>query len=179
MRRIGYVVGILAVAGVLAMSGCDMETGSTIQGNVLDVKGPARAAGVAGVSVSLEGTDFVTTTDADGKFEIVGVPEGEYVLVISLGDAKGAYPIKVDGGVVVQLENLRVADDGTVTVDSVTVTEIDDDSDDDISLDDDESLDDGESSDDDESLEGDGVDDGSEEGDDGESEEDDGESEDD
>ena len=183
MRKIGYAAGILALAGLLAMTGCEIDEGSTIQGNVLGVRAPARAAGVAGVTVSLEGTDFVTTTDENGEFEITDVPEGEYVLVISLGDAKGTYPIKIDDGVVVRLENISVADDGSVTVEKVTVTEVDDDSEHDDSVDDD-SVDDGESLDDDESLDDgesgeddDSSDDGDSEGDDdndddGESEED-------
>ncbi len=68
-------------------------------------------------------------TDVKGRFEFTGVPEGKYILLIAFGDMNGSYSvINVDDDVVIQLDNIHVVPDGSVTVGKITVTKIDNDS---------------------------------------------------
>lgn len=56
-----------------------IQRGATLRGHVRDSRGPVFAAQV--VVVSVEGAPVATTlTEADGRFELRGIPEGEYSL---------------------------------------------------------------------------------------------------
>jgi alpha-2-macroglobulin len=67
----------------------------TLSGVVLGGSG----AVLAGVTVSLEGTDITTTTAFDGSFTLHGVAPGEYVLRLHSSDGNtGSAPVEVPAG---------------------------------------------------------------------------------
>lgn len=87
---------------------------------------PARAA-VAGVSVSVQGTDISGTTDGSGNFILSGVPGGQQVIVFSYNGQTSTYSINVPGYGNVELSGISVNDSG-VTVSEIEIEEYEDES---------------------------------------------------
>lgn len=173
------LVGLHAVTGCEGGGGSDGS--STIQGNVSRYTGgvatympgehtdrlstflsslgdlfstPAYAAGLEGVTVTVEGTSLSAVTDGNGHFVISGVPAGDYTLVISYDGQTATYAVNVPSdNATITLGDIEV-EHGVVSVANVEI-EIeaeDDDSADDSNDDSDNSgsgNDDGDDSDDD------------------------------
>jgi protocatechuate 3,4-dioxygenase beta subunit len=84
MRKSIFVTFILACFIFSAIQAADDSKGResetakiSISGTVVD---EATGESLAGVSVSLEGTDRTVYTDFDGKYKFTGVAPGEYTL---------------------------------------------------------------------------------------------------
>ena len=85
-----FVMLAFPVASAFAQTG-------TITGTITDT---TSGTTLPGVNVRLTGTDFGTATDAQGEFEIAGVPTGDYTLVASfVGYEQKTMSINVDEGV--------------------------------------------------------------------------------
>ena len=155
----GMVVALtaLCLGGALIMASCEISShssdsngGSRIEGTVnsfsgggaffkayqpgvvaglLDLAVTPALAGVAGVRVTVEGTDLSVTTGEDGSFVINGVPEGRQELIFSLDGATTSLEVDVPGDSVVILNDVNVSGD-SVSVGSVAVEPIEDGSDD-------------------------------------------------
>lgn len=132
---IGLVLALVASIGL--MTGCenpfdddddDVATDSaTIQGNVADFGlTTAAVAGVkAGVTVMIKGTDYKAVTADDGTFVISGVPAGNYVLVIKVGDQEVEYSLgEVAANSRVEITNIVVNALGEVSVETVKVVDL-------------------------------------------------------
>lgn len=88
MKRI---ISIAIVGLVLILSNNVFATGdeavvaanakASISGKVLDIK---TGESLAGVSISIEGTNIKVYTDLDGSFTVDGITPGNYNLVLSL-----------------------------------------------------------------------------------------------
>ena len=86
MKRLSILLSIVFVGLVLnvAISGDgvpDPAKSSTISGKVVDLNSDETLAGVA---VSIEGTEMKVYTDLDGNFKIEDVKPGTYNLVLSM-----------------------------------------------------------------------------------------------
>lgn len=186
VARLG--AGILMMVALVGCegSGSGSAGNSTVQGNVknfssstdlaqayrMNMKANTSAsmaeATPAGVTVALEGTDLVATTDDDGQFVITGVPAGSYVLVLTYNGVSASYSITVPDNATIKLDDIQVIN-GIVSVAEIEVEDMaddddqgDDDSDDDDSDDDDsddDDADDDDSDDDDQDDDDSGDDD--------------------
>jgi hypothetical protein len=76
-------------------------TGSVV-GTVVDVNGKPTAANVLVVK-----TDLETQTDAQGYFELRGVPAGDHLVVVALTVSGVEYRVQVTAGQVVDMGQLR------------------------------------------------------------------------
>lgn len=112
----------------------------------------------AGVTVTLEGTDLVATTDSEGHFVITGVPAGSYVLVLTYNGVTASYPITVPDNATVKIDDI-VVNNGTVTVREIEIEADDDDADDSDEIEDDEDEGDDDSDDDDDDDDDSDIDD--------------------
>ena len=118
---------VLSLVTSMVLAGCDggdddqAQGTSTIQGNVTSFGANVVAGVLPVITVSLQGTDHVTTTAADGSFTITGVSVGDFVLVFSFGETTATYPVAVTLNVTITLANVAIAIDGTVAVDSEDV----------------------------------------------------------
>jgi hypothetical protein len=114
------VVAVMVLA--LAFAGCggggdDQAQGtSTIQGNVTSFGTDVVAGVLPLITVSVQGTDLITTVAADGSFIITGVLAGDFVLVFSAGDTVATYPISVTLNVTITLQNVAISSDGIVVI---------------------------------------------------------------
>ncbi|MGH9244209.1 MAG: S8 family serine peptidase [Acidimicrobiales bacterium] len=86
----------------------DPAAAGSVSGTVTDPAGN----GVAGATVTIEGTPLTTTTDADGNYAFASVPQGDYTLTVSAGGcfADTSVDITVAGDEVVDVELGRVTD---------------------------------------------------------------------
>lgn len=78
------------------------QQGGTIRGQIVDTtEGQNPIEGVTVVIVATDGTEFTTTTDANGEFEKLGIPAGRYLISIyreGYGDRVGKPVSVVNGG---------------------------------------------------------------------------------
>jgi hypothetical protein len=88
MKRILSIVifGFILMASYNAFADGDdaivpASTKASISGRVLDIK---TGESLAGVALSVEGTNIKVYTDLDGSFSIDGITPGNYNLVLSL-----------------------------------------------------------------------------------------------
>jgi hypothetical protein len=72
---------ILTLFALLIVIGVAFAQGSgKIVGSIIDKE---NGEGLIGANVYLDGTEFGSVTDFDGTYVIVGIPDGNYVLVVS------------------------------------------------------------------------------------------------
>jgi hypothetical protein len=86
MKRIPLFLSIIAIGFVLSTFASNdgvpaPEAHSTVTGKVVDL---VSGETLAGVAVSIEGTDTKVYTDLDGNFTIQDVKPGTYNLVLSM-----------------------------------------------------------------------------------------------
>ena len=78
------------------------QQGGTVRGQIVDTtESQNPIEGVTVVIVAQDGTEFTTTTDANGDYEKSGIPAGRYLISISkegYGDRLGKPVTIVDGG---------------------------------------------------------------------------------
>ena len=163
--------GVAAVIGLVVgcESGSGGTSGSTLRGNVVSFSGgsasyvppaprsqvsrialavmdllvtPALAGDGPAITVTLQGTEFTSTT-TDGEFEIEGIPAGSYTLLFTMGSETATYPIVIPDNVTIELEGITIAG-GQVSIRKISI-EADDDEDENGE---DESNDDGDDEDD-------------------------------
>ncbi len=88
MKRL---IGIILIGVILVLNKNTFASGdntpeiasakASISGKVLDIK---TGESLAGVSISIEGTDIKVYTDLDGSFTVDGITPGNYNLILSL-----------------------------------------------------------------------------------------------
>ncbi len=116
---VAVMVLALAFAGCGGGGGDDQAQGtSTIQGNVTSFGTDVVAGVLPLITVSIQGTDLITTVAADGSFIITGVLAGDLALVFSSGDTVATYPVAVALNVTITLQDVVIAVDGTIEVGS-------------------------------------------------------------
>jgi hypothetical protein len=143
------VMGMLALYGSSGCeSGGGSDGSSTIQGNVNRYAGglaiympdhssstvldwvaaigdllttPAYAAGLEGVTVTVDGTSLSAVTDANGNFVITGVPAGTYTLTLTFDGQTASYSVNVPSdNSTVTLSDIEV-EHGVVSVANVQI----------------------------------------------------------
>lgn len=82
----GYTFGPATRTVLLAGADVTSATFSASRVPTYSVTGAISGAVLAGVTMTLDGTTGVTTTDLTGAFSLTGVPSGDYLLVPSLED---------------------------------------------------------------------------------------------
>lgn len=128
--RFGAAASLLVAAGLFSLAvgimGCDPPedpevngpgTGdSTLKGNVasLGTQAASARAGVAGVTVSIEGTDLQAVTDANGRFTLTGVPAGQIELRFVSGAIEGILVLDMPPGTTLELRDVRVTSESVV-----------------------------------------------------------------
>lgn len=142
------VVSLLVAVGVFsiasAMLGCDPvdETAgeapgtgdSTIKGNVVSIGAQAayaegyEGARMAGVTVSIDGTDLQAVTDGGGRFTLTGVPATTIELRFVSGAVVGILVLDMPPGTTLELRDVRVTSQSVEVgqvyeVETETVTE--------------------------------------------------------
>ena len=88
-------IGAISDGKMNFVKGADAVVGVTVNPAVYAVSGTV--ANGAGATVSLQGTAFTTTADAEGNFEFADVPNGQYNLVVESGEKKVTTQIEVKG----------------------------------------------------------------------------------
>lgn len=92
-----FFVCVLTFTGIVFA-----QQGGTIRGQIVDTtEGQNPIEGVTVVIVATDGTEFTTTTDANGEFEKLGIPAGRYLISIyreGYGDRVGKPVSVVNGG---------------------------------------------------------------------------------
>ncbi len=89
-------IGAISDGKMNFVKGADAKVGVTVNPAVYAVSGTV--ANGAGATVSLQGTAFTTTADAEGNFEFADVPNGQYNMVVESGEKKVTTQIEVKGG---------------------------------------------------------------------------------
>ncbi len=107
-----------AVAGVLLVGGCSDTSGSSIFGQVIGRILTPGGVAADGVTVRLTGTTVAAITDAEGRFQLRGVPEGNWTVtaeVLGGGQTQLAEStlFRFDGNHAVDIGDLRLANAGT------------------------------------------------------------------
>ena len=99
-RSVSVVTGTETAFSVVALN---VSTGvSGISGKLID---PETGAPLANAFITLQGTNFSTTTDANGDFVLYDVPTGEWNLVFNAADHELIIlPVKVVSGSVLELD---------------------------------------------------------------------------
>ena len=97
-----FLVCVLASIGIVLAQDDFSQQGGTVRGRIVDTtETQAPIEGVRVVSVATDGTEFETTTDADGDYEKSGIPAGRYLISIykdGYGDRLGKPVTVVNGG---------------------------------------------------------------------------------
>ena len=94
---------ILAFLGLLPRDWLERLVGSgTVVGSVVDTQGKPVAANVLIVR-----TDLETQADAQGRFELRGVPAGDHLVVVALTVSGVQYRVQVAAGQVTDIGQLR------------------------------------------------------------------------
>lgn len=88
-------IGAISDGKMNFVKGADAVVGVTVNPAIYAVSGTV--ANGAGATVSLQGTAFTTTADAEGNFEFADVPNGQYNLVVESGEKKVTTQIEVKG----------------------------------------------------------------------------------
>jgi hypothetical protein len=89
MRRLFRVLGL-----TLALTGAGRQEPATITGRVTNAQGQPSAA-----TVTLVGTTFTTTTDAEGRYRLTEVPPRHYTLSVqSRGGAYATRHVRLTAG---------------------------------------------------------------------------------
>ncbi|MCK7589350.1 TonB-dependent receptor [Subsaxibacter sp. CAU 1640] len=112
-----FLFGIFSLAATVAQT--------VVKGSVLDA---ASDEPIPSVTITIEGTEFSTETDANGEFSFTSnVPLGEQVLVVEkLGYITKRYPIIVNEGKTVDISGMMLDIDVTESEDLFLVTLTDD-----------------------------------------------------
>jgi hypothetical protein len=76
-----FLIFVSASLSVVAENPVNASTKASITGKVIDIK---TGESLAGVAVSIEGTDIQAYTDLDGNFTLKELNPGKYNLVLSL-----------------------------------------------------------------------------------------------
>ena len=96
---VGYMV---LSAGIAFAQDEFLQQGGTIRGQIVDTtEMQVPIEGVEVFIVGTDGTEFKTTTDANGDYEHAGIPAGRYLISIyreGYGDRVGKAVTVVDGG---------------------------------------------------------------------------------
>ena len=86
MARLNLVLICLVCTGIAFAQDdlLEQEKGGTVRGQIVDItEMQAPIAGVEVVIVAMDGTEFTTTTDANGDYVHTGIPAGRYLINIS------------------------------------------------------------------------------------------------
>ena len=105
MRPAGLGAGILlaAVVTLAAPPAARAQTTGSVAGQVTDA---VARAGLAGVSVLLDGTRLGAVTGPDGRYRIAAVPPGSYTVVVDL-----SFPKKIPALKTVMLKGMDEIED--------------------------------------------------------------------
>lgn len=115
-------LGLWAAVGLM-LTGCEDDshtdriagTGNlTLRGNFVSVGEARPAAAVSGARLYLDDTDVDVTADANGRFEIKGLPAGTYLAFFEHDGVKARLEIVVKEGYTLELRNIKVYEDGTL-----------------------------------------------------------------
>ncbi|MEZ4793387.1 MAG: TonB-dependent receptor, partial [Gelidibacter sp.] len=114
---------LIFLFGIFSMAAAVAQT--AVKGSVID---GASDEPIPGVTITIEGTDLTTQTDAKGEFSFTAdVPLGEQVLVVEkIGYVTKRYPIVVNEGKTVDIRDMSLDIDVSNTQDLFTVTLTDD-----------------------------------------------------
>ena len=85
MARLNLVLICLVCTGIVFAQDdlLEQEKGGTVRGQIVDTtEMQSPIAGVEVVIVAMDGTEFTTTTDANGDYEHAGIPAGRYLISI-------------------------------------------------------------------------------------------------
>ena len=97
-----FFVCALASIGIVFAQDDFSQQGGTVRGQIVDTtETQAPIEGVRVVIVATDGTEFETTTDANGDYEKSGIPAGRYLISIykdGYGDRLGKPVTVVNGG---------------------------------------------------------------------------------
>lgn len=80
---------------------------------------PSAHAALGGVQVSVEGTDLVTSSGANGFFLISGVPSGRQRLVFTYAQQTAVYGLDVPDRTRIEMAKVRVLSGGNVRVEGL------------------------------------------------------------
>ena len=96
------VVCAITSGGIIFAQGDFKNQAGTVRGQIVDTtEGQNPIEGVTVVIVAADGTEFTTTTDANGDFEKSGIPAGRYLISIyrkGYGDRVGKPVTVLNGG---------------------------------------------------------------------------------
>ena len=108
MKRLGLIVALLLV-------NLSFSQNATLSGVISDAKGNP----IPGVNVSIQNTTKATATDADGKYVVSNLQDGEVVVVASyIGYKTVSTAVTISGNTVqdiIMTEDANVLDDVVVT----------------------------------------------------------------
>lgn len=118
MRIVSSIVRWLAVLALGVAVGCGADGGvggtgiSSLSGNVALEEGASaavtRRSDLEGITVAIQGTDLVTSTDGNGYFEIEGMFEGPVTVeFIERDGTVNMLPVSVPSGSAMALRNVR------------------------------------------------------------------------
>ena len=97
-----FLVCILTSTGTVFAQDDSVQQGGTVRGQISDTtEMQYPIEGVRVVIVAADGTEFTTTTDANGDYEHSGIPAGRYLISIykdGYGDRMGKPVTVVNGG---------------------------------------------------------------------------------
>ena len=97
-----FLVCVLASIGIVLAQDDFSQQGGTVRGRIVDTtETQAPIEGVSVVIVATDGTEFTTTSDANGDYEKSGIPAGRYLISIykdGYGDRLGKPVTVVNGG---------------------------------------------------------------------------------
>ncbi|MCG9131376.1 carboxypeptidase regulatory-like domain-containing protein [Candidatus Poribacteria bacterium] len=97
-----FFVCVLVSIGITFAQEDLTQQGGTVRGRIVDTtETQAPIEGVSVIIVATDGTEFTTTTDANGDYEKSGIPAGRYLISIykdGYGDRLGKPVTVVNGG---------------------------------------------------------------------------------
>lgn len=111
MKRQIMFLGIMAILATFAFPGC-IEDG-TIKGRVLDKNGQ----GVIGANVMTEPETSAVQTDSSGKYIIMDVPLGDYIVTASSSGANGTEYVAVQPSIIASMGCAVSATDIVLNID--------------------------------------------------------------
>ena len=97
-----FLVCVLASIGIVFAQDDLSQQGGTVRGQIVDTtERQMPIEGVRVIIIATDGTEFATTTDANGEYEKSGIPAGRYLISIykdGYGDRLGKPVSVVNGG---------------------------------------------------------------------------------